>query len=128
MTAYDTMQRRAEITNCSVARRRGLVRRDGRKSRARALLPGRDTAGNDIAFGHTRVRASISMAGGSLVVSACVVIGLAVTGTGCVTQDYGDVADVMGNTTASHFNAFQKERLGWLGAAGQPGITTVSAR
>ena len=47
-------------------------------------------------------------------------------GTTCTAYDYGDVADVMGANTAGHFNAFQKERLGWLNAAGQPPITTVT--
>lgn len=51
----------------------------------------------------------------------------AVTGTSCVSYDYGDTVDDMGNTNASHFNAFQKERLGWLNAAGLPPITTVTA-
>lgn len=48
-------------------------------------------------------------------------------GATCTTYDYGDVADVMGANTASHFNAFQKERLGWLNAGVQPPITTASA-
>lgn len=47
-------------------------------------------------------------------------------GPNCVVQDYGDVADVMGNTTASHFNTFQKEWLGWLNGSAQPTITTVT--
>jgi hypothetical protein len=48
-------------------------------------------------------------------------------GTTCSVQEYGDVADAMGNTTAGHFNAFQKERLGWLGSGTQPPIVTVGA-
>jgi hypothetical protein len=32
----------------------------------------------------------------------------------CITQEYGDTLDVMGLPFAGHFNAFQKERLGWL--------------
>ncbi|MGA0608812.1 MG2 domain-containing protein [Caldimonas sp. KR1-144] len=48
-------------------------------------------------------------------------------GPNCVVQDYGDVADVMGNTGATHFNAFQKERLGWLNNGTQPAITPVTA-
>jgi hypothetical protein len=47
-------------------------------------------------------------------------------GPNCVVQDYGDVADVMGNTGATHFNAFQKERLGWLNSGAQPTITAVT--
>lgn len=48
-------------------------------------------------------------------------------GLNCVSYDYGDVADVMGNTTSPHFNAFHKERLGWLGGGAAQQITTVSA-
>ena len=61
--------------------------------------------------------------------------GAAVVGsTGCTTAEYGDVLDVMGGTPTvgtpgnkptAHFNAFQKERLGWLGAGISPPITTV---
>lgn len=46
-------------------------------------------------------------------------------GPTCTIYEYGDVADVMGNVTASHFNASQKERLGWLNSGAQPSITTV---
>jgi hypothetical protein len=42
-------------------------------------------------------------------------------GTTCLAQDYGDVADTMGNGPG-HFNAFQKERLGWM-----DGLATVTA-
>ena len=42
-------------------------------------------------------------------------------GVNCQAQDYGDVADTMGNGPG-HFNAFQKERLGWI-----DGLGTVSA-
>ena len=48
-------------------------------------------------------------------------------GNTCTTYDYGDVADVMGTNTASHFNAFQKERLGWLNSSAQPPIVTAMA-
>jgi Gametolysin peptidase M11/NPCBM-associated, NEW3 domain of alpha-galactosidase len=47
-------------------------------------------------------------------------------GPNCTAYDYGDVADVMGASTASHFNAFQKERLGWLNGGGQPQILTAA--
>jgi hypothetical protein len=47
-------------------------------------------------------------------------------GNTCTKQGYSDPADVMG-VRAAHFNAFQKERLGWLNAAGVPPITTVAA-
>ena len=46
-------------------------------------------------------------------------------GNNCVTFGYGDVADTMAG--AGHFNAFQKERLGWLNATGAPPITTVTS-
>ena len=46
-------------------------------------------------------------------------------GNTCSTIGYGDPADTMGGE--GHFNAFQKERLGWLGAAGTPPVTTVSS-
>ncbi len=44
----------------------------------------------------------------------------------CTYLEYGDGADVMGYQTG-HFDAFQKEFLGWLNAPGTPPITTVSA-
>jgi hypothetical protein len=49
---------------------------------------------------------------------------------GCTSSDYGDVFDVMGssaNNNAAHYNAFQKERLGWLNAGVSPPLTTVAA-
>lgn len=39
--------------------------------------------------------------------------------------EYGDTADVMGQSVGE-LSAFQKERLGWLGAAGAPSIATVA--
>lgn len=50
-----------------------------------------------------------------------------VLGSSCVSYDYGDTVDDMGNTHAAHYNAFQKERLGWLNNGSMPAITTVSA-
>lgn len=47
-------------------------------------------------------------------------------GNTCTPYDYGDVADVMGTNTAGHFNAFQKERLGWLNAGAQPTIAAAT--
>lgn len=44
----------------------------------------------------------------------------------CAWQSYGDQADAMGNRFA-HFNAFQKERAGYLNTATTPPITTVTA-
>ena len=38
---------------------------------------------------------------------------------GCIVDEYGDDHDIMGGATG-HFNAFQKERLGWLGTAARP--------
>jgi len=42
--------------------------------------------------------------------------------------EYGDPLDVMGvpQTAAPEYNAFQKERLGWLNYAGSPSIQTVT--
>src|SRR5437762_9578122 len=42
-------------------------------------------------------------------------------------SDYGDGFDTMGASTynAPHYNASQKERLGWLNNGTQPAITTV---
>ena len=45
--------------------------------------------------------------------------------TGCTVSEYGDDHDMMGATTA-HFNAFQKERLGWLNYGASPPIQTVT--
>lgn len=44
----------------------------------------------------------------------------------CTGNEYGDVADVMGNGSG-HVNSFGKEKLGWFGAAGMPSITTAQA-
>jgi hypothetical protein len=55
--------------------------------------------------------------------------GAAVVGGTCTTSDYGDVFDVMGQATSSgHFNAFQKERLGWLNSGVSPPLLTVPAQ
>lgn len=48
-------------------------------------------------------------------------------GPNCTTYDYGDVADAMGSTSSGHYNAFQKERLGWLAGGGQPPIAVATA-
>jgi len=48
-------------------------------------------------------------------------------GTSCTSSDYGDSLDIMGQSRAMHFNAFQKERLGWLNYNASPLITTVEA-
>lgn len=43
----------------------------------------------------------------------------------CTDLDQASPDDTMGSR-AGHYNAFQKERLGWLGAIGMPAITTVT--
>ncbi|MGH7410090.1 MAG: NEW3 domain-containing protein, partial [Candidatus Methylomirabilis sp.] len=47
-------------------------------------------------------------------------------GTNCTRDEYGDSLDTMGYSTG-HYNAFQKERLGWLNYGTSPPITTVQA-
>ena len=47
-------------------------------------------------------------------------------GNTCTNIDYGDAADTMGNIKPGHFNAFEKERLGWLNDGISPPITTVT--
>jgi Gametolysin peptidase M11 len=49
----------------------------------------------------------------------------AVIGPGCATNEYGDIVDMMGASHSAHYNAFQKERLGWLNAGASPPLTTV---
>lgn len=45
----------------------------------------------------------------------------------CTHVEYGDYWDVMGNSwEAPHFNAFQKERIGWLGTEASAPILTVA--
>jgi len=53
----------------------------------------------------------------------------ATIGSNCTLSDYGDIIDTMGGsqTAAPHFNAVQKERLGWLNFGASPLITTVQA-
>ena len=46
-------------------------------------------------------------------------------GPNCTTSDYGDFTDTMGGG-GGPFNAFQKERLGWLGYGASPPITNVT--
>lgn len=53
--------------------------------------------------------------------------GATTLGSACTTYDYGDTLDIMGNTNTAHFNAFQKERLGWLNHGSMPPVTTVTA-
>jgi hypothetical protein len=51
--------------------------------------------------------------------------GSVVLGTGCSSIEYGDTLDVMGGSSL-HFNAFQKERLGWLNYGASPPIATAT--
>lgn len=53
--------------------------------------------------------------------------GATTLGDACTNLSYGDAADTMGNGATPHFNAFQKELLGWLGAGNQPPLTVVGA-
>ena len=48
-------------------------------------------------------------------------------GNTCTNLDYGDAADLMGNIRPAHFNAFQKERLGWLNDGVSPPMHNVTA-
>jgi len=48
--------------------------------------------------------------------------------SGCTTSEYGDVFDLMGNTSTGHYNAYHKERLGWLNAGVSPPLTTVAVQ
>src|SRR5262245_64534909 len=52
-------------------------------------------------------------------------------GTNRTSIEYGDVVDTMGGpiavTPAAHYNAFQKEQLGWLNAGVSPPITIVGS-
>lgn len=52
--------------------------------------------------------------------------GAATIAASCSSVEYGDVLDTMGSATPpKHYNAAQKERLGWLGYNASPPITTV---
>ena len=51
-------------------------------------------------------------------------------GSSCTSIEYGDTIDFMGNinyVNGGHFNAFQKDRLGWLDSSGQPPTQTVQS-
>jgi hypothetical protein len=52
--------------------------------------------------------------------------GNVVLGTPCTMVEYGDTVDIMA-MASYHFNAFQKERLGWLNYGSSPPLTTVTA-
>jgi len=53
----------------------------------------------------------------------------ATIGSNCAVDEYGDLLDTMGvpQTASPDYNAFQKERLGWLNYGSSPAITTVNA-
>ena len=51
--------------------------------------------------------------------------GAAVIGGTCTSSDYGDYFDTMGSS-AYHYNAYQKERLGWLNYGISPPISQVT--
>ena len=53
--------------------------------------------------------------------------GAAVIGGTCTSIEYGDVFDIMGQGSTTHFNPYQKERLGWLNNSSSPPIQTVSS-
>src|SRR6185295_12440931 len=47
-------------------------------------------------------------------------------GSTCSNVEYGDTVDIMGTSTG-HYNAYQKERLGWLNTTGTPPIATANS-
>jgi hypothetical protein len=51
--------------------------------------------------------------------------------SGCTQYEYGDYYETMGNSNVNgdsmHYNAYQKERLGWLNNGVQPPMTMVSS-
>jgi M6 family metalloprotease-like protein len=53
----------------------------------------------------------------------------ATLGSSCSVVEYGDILDTMGGSQAASpdYNAFQKERLGWLNSGASPSITTVQS-
>lgn len=53
--------------------------------------------------------------------------GTDVVGSNCLTAEYGDALDRMGNHSAGHFNTFQKLRLGWLDHAASPPTVTAGS-
>jgi M6 family metalloprotease-like protein len=52
--------------------------------------------------------------------------GNVVLGATCTMTEYGDTVDMMG-LIDYHFNAYEKERLGWLNYGTSPPLTTVTA-
>ncbi len=54
------------------------------------------------------------------------VCGSTTLGSNCSVTEYGDYPDIMGGGHTGHFNAFQKDRLGWLGYGSAPELLTVT--
>ena len=52
--------------------------------------------------------------------------GATTLGSSCNRSEYGDVFDTMGSSSV-HYNAFQKERLGWLNYNQSSAIATVES-
>ncbi len=52
----------------------------------------------------------------------------ATIGSNCAVDEYGDILDTMGapQSASPNYDAFQKERLGWLNYGTSPSITTVT--
>jgi len=50
-------------------------------------------------------------------------------GSNCTVVEYGDILDTMGGSqpASPQYNAFQKERLGWLNSGASPSIATVQS-
>ncbi len=53
--------------------------------------------------------------------------GTTTLGSSCTSIDYGFYGDIMGTGVPGHFNAYQKDRLGWLGYNVSPPITDVQS-
>jgi hypothetical protein len=53
--------------------------------------------------------------------------GAAAIGADCNVIEYGDTLDIMGSPSPGHFNAFQKERLGWLDTSDSSFVTDVES-
>jgi hypothetical protein len=57
----------------------------------------------------------------------CGTVSLDANSANCTASEYGDIYDMMGGgSNPPHFNAFQKERLGWLNAGISPPLITVN--
>ncbi len=57
----------------------------------------------------------------------CGALTLDANAANCTASEYGDIFDMMGGgSSPPHYNAFQKERLGWLNAGISPPLITVN--